>query len=776
MARNNQKLINFHGTQKTALENAKANLNIGEIAVLHGSVADAALAIKISGNTEADNGKLVYFSSSNAVDAKFDSAFTAIKTEITDRSDADTTIQNQIGEGYSDSHTIASAMSLAETAISNLKSSASTYYDKALQGITATAGTYVTVDVTAKTGTPNAGVQGLTIGVSTGTVENGASALAVASDVKAYVNGKVKGVDDKLGTAFNSTNTVQKVVGTGFTNSTLTKEIADLKALTGDTESALQAISASTTTVDALGNVQISVSEKKGSAGKHYQEIGVTVRTGSTASAGNQGLAKASDVFTSISGAKSELIGATGDTSDKNTIRGAKKYADEKIAAVNIGVTGDSYVTATITGHNITITTDAATVISSVTETGKVADAKAVKDYVESVKTALTEDYTGADTALDGKIDTINKTIGGGFSTASTITDSVNALDGRIDKLEAISAATKSALQKVEASPAAGDNKYITFANSVSGTIGKVVADIIIGSVAKGASDNGLADAAAVRERIGGVEDNLSGVSGKVVTLIGKDSGKSVRTIANEELAAQLIPDGAKESLNTLQEIAAWIQSHPDDASAMNSKIQTIAGVAFGGFNETGGTNTAGLSGVVATLKSGLATETTNRTNADTEIKNTIGTGFSTATTGTVAAKVNALGERIKTLEGLTGKINSAAQVVTGNTETTATLDVRTSRDASNNVTITVNTKTGKVEEKAATLVTGGEVYTAVFGAEDRATKKANEKVETVVFGTVATATGNKTQSGAKISVGADGDGKTVTLDLSELVIDCGTF
>ena len=49
-----------------------------------------------------------------------------------------------------------------------------------------------------------------------------------------------------------------------------------------------------------------------------------------------------------------------------------------------------------------------------------------------------------------------------------------------------------------------------------------------------------------------------------------KDAGKSVRTIANEELAAQLLPASAKESLDTLQEIAAWIQSHPDDAAELN--------------------------------------------------------------------------------------------------------------------------------------------------------------------------------------------------------------
>lgn len=59
-------------------------------------------------------------------------------------------------------------------------------------------------------------------------------------------------------------------------------------------------------------------------------------------------------------------------------------------------------------------------------------------------------------------------------------------------------------------------------------------------------------------------------------TLIGDDTGKSARTIANEELAAQLIPEGAQESLDTLQEIAAWIQEHPNDAAAMNTAITKL--------------------------------------------------------------------------------------------------------------------------------------------------------------------------------------------------------
>lgn len=69
---------------------------------------------------------------------------------------------------------------------------------------------------------------------------------------------------------------------------------------------------------------------------------------------------------------------------------------------------------------------------------------------------------------------------------------------------------------------------------------------------------------------------DVTALSGKVTALIGDDANKSARTIANEELAKQLIPESAKESLDTLSEIAAWIQQHPDDATAMNNAINAL--------------------------------------------------------------------------------------------------------------------------------------------------------------------------------------------------------
>lgn len=81
--------------------------------------------------------------------------------------------------------------------------------------------------------------------------------------------------------------------------------------------------------------------------------------------------------------------------------------------------------------------------------------------------------------------------------------------------------------------------------------------------------------------KVGGTDGTISvnGVDIAVkglAALIGNDSGKSARTIANEELAKQLIPEGAQESLNELREIAAWIQKHPEDAAAMNVAITAL--------------------------------------------------------------------------------------------------------------------------------------------------------------------------------------------------------
>lgn len=93
---------------------------------------------------------------------------------------------------------------------------------------------------------------------------------------------------------------------------------------------------------------------------------------------------------------------------------------------------------------------------------------------------------------------------------------------------------------------------------------------------ASAAADRAEASAKACEDFVTEYQPKLNDALTAVDILVGDDVKKSVRTIAAEELAKQLIPENASESLDTLEEIAAWIQSHPDNASAMNAAIEQL--------------------------------------------------------------------------------------------------------------------------------------------------------------------------------------------------------
>lgn len=82
------------------------------------------------------------------------------------------------------------------------------------------------------------------------------------------------------------------------------------------------------------------------------------------------------------------------------------------------------------------------------------------------------------------------------------------------------------------------------------------------------------------------IQLSLTQTDNKVNTLIGNDPDKSVRTIANEELATQLLSGKADADFKTLQQLATWLENHPEDVNAINLAIQVIQG-QLGGFDET---------------------------------------------------------------------------------------------------------------------------------------------------------------------------------------------
>ena len=102
---------------------------------------------------------------------------------------------------------------------------------------------------------------------------------------------------------------------------------------------------------------------------------------------------------------------------------------------------------------------------------------------------------------------------------------------------------------------------------------GKIKANATAVAAAQKAADDEATRAKAAEKTL---TDNLGAANTKLTALIGTDANKSARAIAAEEIAKQLIPENANEALDSLKEIAAWIQAHPAEASAMNAKITAL--------------------------------------------------------------------------------------------------------------------------------------------------------------------------------------------------------
>ena len=158
-------------------------------------------------------------------------------------------------------------------------------------------------------------------------------------------------------------------------------------------------------------------------------------------------------------------------------------------------------------------------------------------DDIAELEESISNDINGIQSQIDS-LDTK-------YATDTQLSNQVTSLETKISE------AQKKATTQVTEGTDAGNNLTIT---STKNTDNATVYTISLNDVASA--------------------NSLTAVSSKLDTLIGNDGSKSVRTIANEELVAQLVPENAADALDTLKEIAAWIQAHPGDASAMNEAIQ----------------------------------------------------------------------------------------------------------------------------------------------------------------------------------------------------------
>lgn len=570
------------------------------------------------------------------------------------------------------------------------------------------------------------------------------SSAALDADIKG-VQGQIKAEKDARTEADSK---LQNQIGTGYTAdtaSTITEDITSLntrvgalEGVSGKAETALQSVTGENGTYTS-----VVVGEK--SNGVQGVKVNLTTQAVGTATSAAKGLAEASDVKTYVDkqdkSVTTSLIGAENtDTKDSDTIWGAKKYAADLVTNKNVSATGDTYVHASAANNKVTVETQVSTALTKDTVAGTLADSKAVVDYVGTVKSAI-----------EGSIDTINSKIGTGYTGQgdSNITADINSLTGRVQTLESYTAETKSALQYVSASVSGDSKNYVKVADSKNSVSGNVEVGVIVADI--DGNGEGLVRASNLRTKLSGMNDKIAANEGAINTLNGGDNIEgSVRYIAKDaaSTAVASVVSGAPEAFDTLKEIADWISTASGDTAAeiltkVNKNTQNISN----------------LSGATEGLKERIGAAESNIDS----LQKTIGGPYNSA--NTVANAISGHDNRIAELEKLSATTKSAIQKVTASTETTGTLEVTTTK-TDNDVSIKVNTVAGSVAANNAGIATGGMVYSA----QQTAIEKANEKVETIALGPVT--------SGAKVGVSADADGdnKTVTLDLSELVIDCGTF
>ena len=227
---------------------------------------------------------------------------------------------------------------------------------------------------------------------------------------------------------------------------------------------------------------------------------------------------------------------------------------------------------------------------------------KAALEGAIALKANIADVYAKGD--IDSKVNTINEAIAGKAAAADVYNKT--EIDGMVEALEAADLAINNKIGNVgdktvvemiaEAKTAATYNdeevrgliannkqaieKEVTDRGTAVSGLKSELEGKINTKVEQSAYDAKVSALEGEDARLAGlIGDNteaINGVSATVATLVGDDTGKSVRTIANEELAAQLIAENAAEALDSLQEIAAWIQSHPGDASAMNAAIEAL--------------------------------------------------------------------------------------------------------------------------------------------------------------------------------------------------------
>ena len=277
-----------------------------------------------------------------------------------------------------------------------------------------------------------------------------------------------------------------------------------------------------------------------------------------------------------VNSAKSALVGTAEDESGVDTIKGAKKYTDEKAASALTDakayadglVTGDTGVSARV-------------------------DALETKVDVAKVSTAIATAKSEAIADADAKNATLKTAILGTGHTG-TVKDAADAAAAAQTAVDALSG--KVGVPAAGEVAATGLYKDIADNTAAISGINTKIGTVPAGKTVVGMITDATYDDAAVR---GLIATNKTAIDTLVGTVEG-DNAKSAREMAHEEVAK--VVDGAPESFDTLKEISSWISEHSDSALAMDNSIKANT-AAIGVLN--GADTVAGS--VAKSVKDGVA-------------------------------------------------------------------------------------------------------------------------------------------------------------------------
>ena len=246
---------------------------------------------------------------------------------------------------------------------------------------------------------------------------------AKASTKPTYAAGEITGLDEYISGKVQDTNTKYQIVKNGNMGFKLQSKELNEEEWTDVNEIALVAPTYSLLEGEENGTVKFGITGSEQSVKVHGLGSAAYTETSAYDAAGT-GASEAGKI-------KTQLVGVAEDTSDKDTIKGAKKYAEEKATAAQSAATG--YTDSKISG----LTSEGKTagtgeVISSVTQANGVVTVQKKTLTDADIPNIPTSKVTNLDTTLAGKQDTLvfNTPYNSQSNKVATMTDVTNAVSG----------------------------------------------------------------------------------------------------------------------------------------------------------------------------------------------------------------------------------------------------------------------------------------------------------------------------------------------------------